>query len=63
MKTYDKHYQKRRYRKICPFCKSVCENFKVSNLLCNCGAKYYYFDKVWLNRKTGDKVNESEDAE
>lgn len=63
MNTYDKHYQRRRYKKTCPFCKSVCENFIGSNLFCNCNAKYYYFDRVWLNRNTGEEVKESEENE
>lgn len=61
MTTYEKIEANRRYKKQCPFCGSTCENFKGSNLFCKCGAKYYYFDDVWLNRKTGKEVRESED--
>ena len=50
-----------KYKKVCPFCKAVCENFIGANLFCNCNAKYYYFDKVWLNRNTCEEVWESED--
>ncbi len=46
----------RRYKKICPFCRAECENFEGSNLFCNCNAKYYCFDKVWLDRNTGKRV-------
>ena len=60
MTTYEKITERARYKKVCPFCKSVCENFKGSNLFCNCSAKYYYFDKVWLNRNTGEEIWESE---
>lgn len=52
-----------RYKKVCPFCKSVCESFEGSNLFCKCNAKYYWEDKVWLNRNTGEEVWESEDTE
>ena len=62
MRTYDKHCQRRRYKKTCPFCETVCETFIGGNLFCNCNAKYYYFAKVWLNRNTGEEVCESEDT-
>ena len=55
--------ERRRYKKVCPFCGANCENFEGSNLFCNCSAKYYWEDKVWLNRKTGKEVWESEDTE
>ena len=61
MSTYERIMERARYKKVCPFCKSVCENFKGSNLFCKCNAKYYYFDNVWLNRNTGEEVRESED--
>ena len=51
-----------RYSKICPFCGMVCENHKGGNLFCNCWAKYYWEDKVWLNRKTGEEVWDKEDT-
>ena len=53
--------ERKRYKKVCPFCGATCENFEGSNLFCNCWAKYYWVDKVWLNRKTGEEVWESED--
>jgi hypothetical protein len=48
--------ESKRYRKTCPFCGTVCENFDYMNLFCKCNAKYYLFDKVWLNRNTGEQV-------
>ena len=56
------HGMRNRYKKVCPFCKSVCESFEGGNLFCNCSAKYYWEDKVWLNRNTGEEVWESEDT-
>ncbi len=53
--------ERRRYKKICPFCGAECENFEGSNLFCNCNAKYYYFDKVWLDRNTGKEVWENKE--
>ena len=55
--------KRRKYRKVCPFCKSICEAYTGSNLFCNCNAKFYWTDKVWLNRNTGEEVKESEDTE
>ena len=44
---------------ICPFCGSPVERlFEQANGFCRCGAKYYFMDKLWLNRKTGDRVKE-----
>ena len=52
--------KKRTYKKVCPFCNAVCENIAGGNLFCKCNAKYYWDDKVWLNRKTGERVKERE---
>ena len=49
-----------RYSKVCPFCGATCESFEGSNLFCSCWAKYYWEDKVWLNRKTGEEVWDKE---
>ena len=49
-----------RYKKECPFCHSICESTIGVNLFCNCNAKYYYWDKVWLNRNTGEEVRDHE---
>lgn len=38
----------------CPFCGKIVERYSYCNGFCNCGAKYYPNDKVWLNRKTGE---------
>lgn len=49
-----------KYAKECPFCKSTVENLLGCNLFCACGAKYYFFQHAWLNRKTGEEVFEKE---
>ena len=44
----------------CPFCGSkVKRPYDTTNGFCNCGAKYYAMDKLWLNRKTGETVYET----
>lgn len=48
------------YKRTCPFCDTSIIAPIPQNLFCECGAKYYYFDKVWLNRKTGEEVFEKE---
>lgn len=60
MSLYSK---KRTYKKVCPFCNSMCSGVAGSRLFCKCNAQYDYFDKVWLNRNTGERVKESEDTE
>ena len=52
-----------RYTMVCPFCKTLGKAYKGNNIICSCGAKYYWTGKVWLNRKTGEEVKESEDTE
>ena len=47
-----------KYAKECPFCKSTVVGVLGINLICDCNAKYYFFDKLWLNRNTGEKVFE-----
>lgn len=43
----------------CPFCGScVKRRFEQVNGFCSCGAKYYFMDKLWLNRKTGETIKE-----
>ena len=49
-----------KYDKECPFCKATVTNLLGCNLFCECGAKYYFFEHIWLNRKTGEKVFEKE---
>ena len=53
-------YKDHRYKKECPFCHSICENFIGCNLFCRCNAKYYYNDKVWLDRNTGKEIWDNE---
>lgn len=40
--------------KTCPFCGVVHEFKPWLNIICTCGAKYYFMDKLWLDRKTGE---------
>ena len=43
-------------RNKCPFCGAiVTRHNKIVNGFCNCGAKFYPRDGVWLNRKTGEE--------
>ena len=44
----------------CPFCGKIVEHTENCNGFCLCGAKYYSEDKIWLNRKTGERVKEKE---
>ena len=44
------------YEKECPFCGATVGGYTHCNLLCDCGAKYYYWDQIWLDRKTGREV-------
>jgi hypothetical protein len=44
----------------CPFCgNKIKKLYATTNAFCNCGAKYYAMDKLWLNRKTGETVYET----
>ena len=45
-----------RYKRKCPFCGEICEGTPLVNLLCKCGAKYYYESDIWLERKAGKGV-------
>ena len=42
--------------KPCPFCGAICEGMHLINLLCKCGAKYYYDSDIWLERKKENKT-------
>jgi hypothetical protein len=53
----------KRYKRVCPFCKALCWSVVPMNIICKCNAKYYYFDKVWLDRSTGEEVWENAEAE
>ena len=41
------------YQQFCPFCGKDHEQRMHINIICNCGAKYYFRDNTWLDRKTG----------
>lgn len=41
--------------KTCPFCGAVHEFKPWLNIICPCGAKYYFMEKFWLNRQTGER--------
>ena len=45
----------RTYPEKCPFCGKEHEQRAWLNIICNCGAKYYFRNNVWLNRKTGER--------
>ena len=51
-----------RYQRKCPWCGEICEAYEGNNLFCKCFAKFYWEDKVWLNRKTGEEVWEDKDT-
>ena len=43
----------------CPFCGETVERlFEMCNGFCKCGAKYYFLEKVWLDRNTGEEIKE-----
>lgn len=44
------------YKRQCPFCKEIRAGTPLVNLICKCGAKYYYDSDIWLDRKTGKEV-------
>lgn len=48
------------YEKECPFCHIKHRKLKGCNIICYCNAKYYYCDRVWLDRKTGKEIWEDE---
>ena len=50
--------QEATYRKTCPFCRGEHEAALWLNIICPCGAKYYYPQKTWLNRATGERMVE-----
>lgn len=49
-------FNRERYQRKCPFCGEICEGTHLVNLICKCGAKYYYESDIWLDRKTGKEV-------
>lgn len=48
--------ENKRYKRQCAFCREICEGYVLVNLLCKCGAKYYYGADIWKDRKTGKEV-------
>ena len=51
------------YSKKCPFCGAERTAARGVNILCDCNAKYYFGDRFWLNRNTGDRVLDCETNE
>ena len=49
------------YTKKCPFCNTETIQHEFLNIICQCGAKYYYADKLWLNRNTGERIKQVEE--
>lgn len=43
------------YRKVCPFCGKKHYQRIFINIICPCGAKYYFRSREWLNRKDGER--------
>jgi hypothetical protein len=48
--------QRDRYKRKCPFCGEIGESHCLVNIICKCGAKYYYESDIWKDRKTGKEV-------
>ena len=44
------------YKQFCPFCHKVHEQRLHINIICSCGAKYYFYCGEWLNRQTGERI-------
>lgn len=40
-----------KYEKVCPYCGKTCKGYYPTNILCECGAKYYSGTDTWLERK------------
>ena len=46
----------------CPFCGAVNGTRSYLNTVClSCNSKYYPNDRLWLNRKTGERIYVSKD--
>lgn len=37
------------YTKVCPFCGKTHKQRFMTNIICPCGAKYYFHTETWLN--------------
>ena len=48
--------KQRTYPERCPFCNKDHEQSIWLNIICDCGAKYYFRDNIWLDRKTGNRT-------
>ena len=46
------------YSKKCPFCGAERSMSLGCNIICGCNAKYYYNERLWLNRNTGTRIYE-----
>lgn len=44
------------YETKCPFCLKKYRQIHYLNIICECNAKFYYIEKVWLNRNTEEVV-------
>lgn len=52
------------YKITCPFCGKEHKQRSHINVICSCGAKFYYRDLLWLNRKNGKtKLGEPQEGE
>ena len=59
MEIKTKKYQEQtEITKICPFCGTTHILKEYQNIFCQCGAKYYFYDKSWLNRNTGEEIKD-----
>ncbi len=45
------------YKQVCPFCGKEHFRHLHINIICDCGAKYYFNTTDWLNRETGEKIH------
>lgn len=45
------------YLRHCPFCHSHLKQRLCLNIICDCGAKYYYNTQMWINRNRDIGVN------
>lgn len=41
------------YKQFCPYCGKDHEQLMHINIICPCGAKYYFRENTWFDRKTG----------
>lgn len=53
-------YDTSTYSKKCPFCGAERSASLGRNIVCGCNAKYYYRERLWLNRNTEERLYEDE---